>query len=70
MYMCVYMANRKSTDSHQYLHYDSCHAEHVKRSIAFSQTLGLKKICSQKYDLDSHVKELKNCFNKNVTLGK
>ena len=29
----------KSTDSHQYLHYDSCHAEHIKRSIIFSQTL-------------------------------
>ena len=29
----------KPTDSHQYLHYDSCHAEHIKRSIIFSQTL-------------------------------
>ena len=26
----------KPTDSHQYLHYDSCHAEHIKRSIIFS----------------------------------
>ena len=24
----------KPTDGHQYLHYDSCHAEHIKRSIA------------------------------------
>ena len=54
----------KPTDSHQYLHYDSCHAEHIKRSIIFSQTLRLKRICSQKSDLDSHVKELKNWFNK------
>ena len=46
----------KSTDSHQYLHYDSCHAEH----IVFSQTLRLKRICSQKSELDSHVQELKN----------
>ena len=46
--------------SHQYFHYDSCHAEHIKRSIIFSQTLRLKRICSQKSDLDSHVKELKN----------
>ena len=29
----------KSTDSHQYLHYDSYHIEQVKRSIVFSQTL-------------------------------
>ena len=46
------------------LHYDSCHAEHIKRSIIFSQTLQLKKICSQKSDLDSHVKERKNWFSK------
>ena len=49
----------KSTDSHQYLHYDSCHAEHIKRSIVFSQTLRLKRICSQESDLNSPVKELK-----------
>ena len=41
------------TDSHQYLHYDSCHAEHIKRSIIFSQALRLKRVCSQKSDLDS-----------------
>ena len=29
----------KPTDDHQYLHYDSCDAEHIKRSIVFSQTL-------------------------------
>ena len=54
----------KSTYSHTYLHYDSCHAEHIKRSIIFSQTLRLKRICSQKSNLDSHVKELKNWFSK------
>ena len=54
----------KSTDTHQYLHYDSCHTEHIKRSIVFSQTLRLKRICSQKSDLNSHVKELKSWFSK------
>ena len=54
----------KPTDSHQYIHYDACHAEHIKRSIIFSQTLRLKRICSQKSDLDSHLKELKNWFSK------
>ena len=38
----------KPTDGHQYLHYDSCHADHIKRSIIFSQTLRLKRICSEK----------------------
>ena len=54
----------KSTDSNQCLHYDSCYAERIKRSIIFSQTLQLKRICSQKSDLDFHVKELKNWFSK------
>ena len=29
----------KPTGGHQYLHYDSCHGDHIKRSITFSQTL-------------------------------
>ena len=35
-------------DGHHYLHYDSCHADHIKRSIIFSQSLRLKRICSEK----------------------
>ena len=54
----------KPTDSQQYINYDACHAEHIKRSIIFSQTLRLKRICSQKSDLDYHLKELKNWFRK------
>ena len=50
--------------SHQYLHCDLCHAEHIKRSLSFSQILRLKRICSQKSDLNSHVKEFKNWFSK------
>ena len=45
----------KPTDGHQYLHYDSCNAEHIKRSIVFSQTLRLKRISSEKNNLDSNV---------------
>ena len=60
----------KSTDSLQYLHYDSYYTEHIKRSIVFSQTLRLKRICSQKSDLGSHVKELKNWFSKSGHLAK
>ena len=46
-------------DGHQYLHCDSCHAEHIKRSIAFSQTLRLKRIFSEKNDLKSSVHNVK-----------
>ena len=54
----------KPTDGHQYLHYDSCHADHIKRSIIFSPTLRLKKICCEKNDLNVHVEDLKTWFSK------
>ena len=38
----------KPTDGHQDLHYDSCHADHIKRLIIFSQTIQLKRIYSEK----------------------
>ena len=54
----------KPTDGHQYLHYDSCHADHIKRSIIFSQTLRLKRRCSEKNGLNVHVEDLKTWFRK------
>ena len=36
----------KPTDRHQYFHYSSSHPEHTKRSIVFSQTLRVSRICS------------------------
>jgi len=36
----------KETDTHQFLHNDSCHPGHVKRSLPFSQTLRYRRICS------------------------
>ena len=54
----------KSTDSHQYLYHDSCHTEHINRSIVFSQTFPLKKFPLKRNDLHSHVKELKSWFSK------
>ena len=45
-----------------YLHYDSCHPEHIKKSIIYSQTLRLRRICSERKDLKSHVNDLKGWF--------
>ena len=56
--------NCKPTDGHQYLHYDSCHVDHTKRSIIYSQTLRLKRICSEKNDLNVHVENLKTWLRK------
>ena len=54
----------KPTDGHQYFHYDLCHADHIKRSIIISQTLWLKRICSENNDLNLHVEDLKTWFRK------
>ena len=54
----------KRMDGHQYLHYDSCHADHIKRSIIFNQTLRLKRISSEKNEPNVHVEDLKTWFRK------
>ena len=52
----------KQVDSHQYLHYNSCYVEHIKKSIVYGQTLRLRRICSERKDLKPHVKDLKGWF--------
>ena len=54
----------KPTDGHQYLHYESCYADYIKRLIIFSQTLRLKRMYSEKNDLNVHVENLKILFRK------
>ena len=49
----------KPTYFYQYLHYDSSHVNHIKRSIIFSHMLRLKRICSENNDLNVHVEDLK-----------
>ncbi len=40
----------KPTDSHNYMHYDSAHPMHIKRSLPYSQFLRVKRICSKETD--------------------
>ena len=49
----------KPTDKHQYLHSASCHPRHCKTSIAYSQALRLRRICSNDSDLLRHSQVLK-----------
>ena len=50
----------KTTDGHQYLHFESCHPSHTKSSIIFSQALRMRRICSKKSDVAANVRKLKD----------
>ena len=40
----------KKTDTHQYLHFSSCHTYHTKRGIPYGQALRLRRIISDDVD--------------------
>ena len=49
----------KPTDTHQYLNFKSCHPQHVKKAIPYSQALRLKRICDSEDVYKRREKELK-----------
>ena len=50
--------NIKTTDKQNYLHSNSEHPRSMKNSIAYSQVLGLNKICHSKRDLEKSCQKL------------
>ena len=48
----------KPTDRLQYLHYSSSHPDHTQKSIVYSQTLSLNRICSVEPGFVQHKKEM------------
>ena len=54
----------KPTDCHQFLHYDSCHPEHTKKSTVYSQGLRIRKICSQEDEFLQNISKLTEWFRK------
>ena len=54
----------KSTDRHQYLYYASSHPQHTKRSVVFSQTLRISRLCSEENDLKNYRSQMKSWFLK------
>ena len=54
----------KPADCHQYLHYLSSHPKHTKRSIIYSQTLRVNRLCSLEKDFNYHKLNMKEWFIK------
>ena len=48
----------KPTDRQSYLHHKSYHPSSCKRSIAYSQALRIRRICSELSEFEKHVKNL------------
>ena len=49
----------KPTDTHQLLHRTSCHPNHTKKGIPYSQTLRIRRICSDEQFFKGRVGDLK-----------
>ena len=52
----------KPTECHQYLHDGSCHPEHTKTSIVYSQALRTKRVCSEESEFNEHSLYLRSWF--------
>ena len=59
----------KSTDHYQYIHYLSAHPNHTKRSVVFSQTLRISRLCSYEENFIKHKTGMKSWFFKNTQKG-
>ena len=62
--MTVSEQKLKTTDRHQCLHYASSHPEHTKRSVVFSQTLRISRLCSEENDFKNYRSQMKSWFLK------
>ena len=52
----------KPPDSHQYLHYNSCHLEQLKKFSVYCQRLHIKRLCSDATSLTNPLKDLRFWF--------
>ena len=51
---------RKPTDTHQYIHAQSCHRAVYKKPIPYSQAVRMKRICSEEEDLQHKLRDLES----------
>ena len=50
----------KETDTHQYLHFSSCHVFHTKKAIPYGQALRLRRIISDDMEFEEKCTDLKS----------
>ena len=50
----------RPTDTHQYLHAQSCHHAVCKKSIPYRQAVRMKRICSEEEDLQRKLEDLES----------
>jgi len=54
----------KPSNTHQYLHFQSCHPPSLKRSLPYSQALRIKRIVSEPHKLEEALKDMVSFFTK------
>ena len=54
----------KPTDCHQFLHFNSAHPFHNKKSIVYSQGLHIKRLCSSPVAFEKHLESFRSWFCK------
>ena len=54
----------KPTDTHQYLHSQSCHRNVYKKSTTYGQTVKIKRICSTEENLHNCLEQLKQWIQR------
>ena len=54
----------KSTDTHQYTHFSSCHTFHTKSGIPYGQALRLRRIVSDEAQFDKRLRDLESWLLK------
>ena len=56
----------KTMDCHQFLHFNSFHLLHNKKSIVSSHGLQIKRLCSSPLTFQKHLENLKTWFCKRI----
>jgi len=54
----------KPSNTHQYLHFQSCHPPSLKRSLPYSQALRIKRIVSEPHKLEEALTDMVTFFTK------